>query len=438
MDITPKILISAYACSPKHGSEPGMGWNWVNQISEHYDTWVLTDEYYAAQCRDYMASNGLLKPKLHLIGIERPGGRHRIYGYFWLHYLTQNLWQRKAFKVARKLHAREHFDLIHQLNMIGYREPGYLWQLDKKEPYIWGPIGGHVQMPAAFLLFLDFKDRVVYGLRNVINALQMRYLPRVRKAMRRADVLFAATGDDTLAIHRHHNREAVLLHETGTNNQMDRVPNGKFEDHERPLNLVWSGVFIGCKALPLGLQALARARQMKPGLRVILSIVGDGPCKPAWRKLATGLGIDDLCEWVGWIPHDQALARIQEADAMLFTSLKDAASTVVPEALMNAVPVICHDACGFGDMVTDLCGIKIPLTDPETSINGFADAMILLAQDRRRLADLAEGALARARELSWKNQVEIMLTVYRRLLLKKGTVEISSGGHIRKNSNTEN
>jgi glycosyltransferase involved in cell wall biosynthesis len=317
-----KVLISAYACSPKLGSEPGLGWNWVNQISEWFETWVLTDEYYAAQCRDYLAANKIEKPKLHLVGISRPGGHScRLWGYFWLHYLTQNLWQRKAYKVAKDLHAREHFDLIHHLNMIGYREPGYLWKLDGQRPYLWGPIGGHVQMPFAFVRSLDIKDRIVYGLRNALNAIQMAHLPRVRKAMRRADVLFAATRDDARAIRRIHKRESILLNDTGTKVQKEIVLDGKFADCTRPLELVWSGVFLGRKALPLGLHALARARQQNPDLGVRLTIVGDGPCKEAWKTLATGLGVADLCVWTGWLPHDQAQARIRSADAMLFTSL---------------------------------------------------------------------------------------------------------------------
>jgi glycosyltransferase involved in cell wall biosynthesis len=83
---------------------------------------------------------------------------------------------------------------------------------------------------------------------------------------------------------------------------------------------------------------------------------------------------------------------------------------------MYGVPVICHDACGFGDMVTDACGIKIALTDPETSISGFASAIMLLGGERDRLKLLAEGALVRARELTWQNKAEVILAEYRRLL----------------------
>ena len=34
-------------------------------------------------------------------------------------------------------------DLIHQLTSISFREPGFLWRLDK--PFVWGPISGNVK-----------------------------------------------------------------------------------------------------------------------------------------------------------------------------------------------------------------------------------------------------------------------------------------------------
>lgn len=419
--VAPKILVSSYACSPLHGSEPGMGWNYVSRIAEHFETWVLTDEYFAIQCREYLKLNQLSIPKLHLVGIERPGGRHRVYGYFYLHYLTQNLWQRKAFQVAQRLHAREHFDLIHQLNMIGYREPGYLWQLDNSKPYIWGPIGGHAQIPPSFLPFLGLKELLVYGLRNVLNFIQMRSLVRVRKAIHRANVLFAATADDANSISRIHKKDTILLNETGTAVSRVREPEINPVDNSRPLELIWSGVFLGSKALPLGLHALKRAQQMNPSLRVRLSILGDGPCKASWKRLSSKLGITDLCVWKGNLPHDEALDRFRRADALIFTSLKEASSTVVPEALTYGVPIICHDACGFGYMVTDRCGIKIPMIDPNTSIDGFANAILKLEANRHLIQEMAKSALMRAQELTWENQTQMMLNEYRKLLNRAGS-----------------
>ena len=38
-----KILISAYACEPNKGSEPGIGWNWmINLVKKGHSVTVIT------------------------------------------------------------------------------------------------------------------------------------------------------------------------------------------------------------------------------------------------------------------------------------------------------------------------------------------------------------------------------------------------------------
>ena len=39
-----KILISCYACSPKRGSEPGMGWSFVNGLSKQHEVHVIVEK----------------------------------------------------------------------------------------------------------------------------------------------------------------------------------------------------------------------------------------------------------------------------------------------------------------------------------------------------------------------------------------------------------
>lgn len=79
-------------------------------------------------------------------------------------------------------------DLIHQLNMIGFREPGMLWKI-KGVPYVWGPVGGMENAPVAYLWESGWKRAVQAALKNVINAAQARFQPRVRKAVKRADAV---------------------------------------------------------------------------------------------------------------------------------------------------------------------------------------------------------------------------------------------------------
>jgi glycosyltransferase involved in cell wall biosynthesis len=103
---------------------------------------------------------------------------------------------------------------------------------------------------------------------------------------------------------------------------------------------------------------------------------------------------------------------MKSAHILALPSLKEGTPHVVLEALSLGLPVICHDACGMGIAVTDACGIKIPLHDPETSINGFKDAIRDLFEHPEKVEELSRGALKRAEELSWDKKVDAIARAY--------------------------
>jgi hypothetical protein len=37
-----KVLVSAYACEPNRGSEPEVGWQWIQQLARFYEVWIIT------------------------------------------------------------------------------------------------------------------------------------------------------------------------------------------------------------------------------------------------------------------------------------------------------------------------------------------------------------------------------------------------------------
>src|SRR5579864_4765887 len=37
-----RVLLSAYACEPNRGSEPGVGWGTVQALAAHHEVWALT------------------------------------------------------------------------------------------------------------------------------------------------------------------------------------------------------------------------------------------------------------------------------------------------------------------------------------------------------------------------------------------------------------
>ena len=57
--------------------------------------------------------------------------------------------------------------------------------------------------------------------------------------------------------------------------------------------------------------------------------------------------------------HDKILKMMASSDLMFFTSIMEATSTVVLEAITVGLPILCFNTCGFGPIVKDFAGNKI-------------------------------------------------------------------------------
>jgi len=256
---------------------------------------------------------------------------------------------------------------------------------------------------------LSWRDRFFYGMKNLANAAHKRMKPRPRRAGRAAKHIFVTTVEDHRLISGRWGFDSQVLLDTGAPDLQGRV---REYDGRRPLRLVWSGLHVGRKALPLLLGAAAELNREITERRFELKILGGGSQSVAWRALSRKLGIDDVLTWTGQIPRQRALEEMRDGDVFVFTSLQEGTSTVVMEALALGLPVICHDACGMGVAVNDTCGIKVPMNGPDISQSGFAAAIRSLLADPRRVQALSAGGLARAKELSWDEKARQIAAVY--------------------------
>ena len=145
-----KILISSYTCSPYRGSEPGVGWNFVKGLSKFHEVHVIVEKKkWKKDINNYLNENPRLNENLKFYFLIKK--RNKILRKLWppSYYWFYKKWQKQAYKLGVELNEKENFDIIHQLTMVGYREPGYLWKIDK--PFVWGPIGGLEITPWRFL-----------------------------------------------------------------------------------------------------------------------------------------------------------------------------------------------------------------------------------------------------------------------------------------------
>ncbi len=384
-----------------------MGWNFIVNISKYHDLWVITEkEKFEKEIEVELEKTPKLKNSITFFYI--PKVRHKKLRKLWppSYYWFYKAWQKDAHKLACKLEKSIDFDLVHQLNMVGFREPGYLWKLDL--PFVWGPIGGMVQFPWRFLSLVGIRGSLFHIGRNIINHFQSRYLIRVKKAIQKSKgSLISATKEMQNQIQKLHGVDSYYISEIGQHNLL--INTITMRDDFSKLRLCWSGQHTEGKALPLLLKALSQVSE-----KVVwkLDILGEGSKTKSWQRMSKKLNINQNCIWHGWLSKKNAIKVMENSNVQIITSLKDLSSTVTLEALSLGIPVICLDHCGFGDIITSDCGIKISVRNPKQVIDDLAKAIELLYGDEAHRYSLAKGALKRSEDYSWDKKTQILNQIY--------------------------
>ena len=149
-----------------------------------------------------------------------------------------------------------------------------------------------------------------------------------------------------------------------------------------PYRLLAVGRFCRTKGFVELLTMMARLR--REGFPVRLTLVGDGEWRFRLRALRRRLGLEQVVDMPGFVPHDHILDFIRSHDMLVVPSVvhdngdRDGIPNVTMEALSCAMPVVATDVCGIREVIIDgETGMLVPQRDPAA----------LAAAVRRMLAD---------------------------------------------------
>lgn len=402
-----KVLISCYGCSPYHGSEAGMGWNFVNNLAPLHELHIIVMSDFETELQRYFIEHPEEQHLYHFYFLPNDKRNHTLIkiwppSYYWYY----RKWQKKVFEFAKVLDMKEHFDVVHMLNMAGYREPGYLYKMSK--PLIWGPVGGFCISPWRLLPGLGLYGMVYYGMRNIVNWMHACLKISPRRMAKNATTIIAATQDNQKAILRYYNRQSVLIPEVGIlpNNY---VPSLR-DRGTSPLKICWSGRHIPSKALHLLLYALS---SLLPSVPLELHVIGGGVCTNKWIQLAHRLNLDDYVRWHGQVSRENAIHIMSQSHVFVITSIADLTSTVLLEALSLGLPVITLNLFGFSNVVTKDCGIKIDVRTEQQVIQDLAAAICTIANDEPLRLRMATAASCRAHDFVWEDKAKQISQLYK-------------------------
>ena len=192
-----KILLSAYSCDPELGTEERSGWYLATNLARlGHQVWVLTHPRGEPSVR--RALENIETPNLTIIFVDQPPLADRlITGHSdWV--FLYLIWQRHAYKVARKLDLEIDFDVVHHITWGSLKGGSLMWRLGK--PFLFGPLGGCQVAPAEFRQYFKEHWRRE-SMRGFVTAKLLPYIPLTYEAVRKADLVLT-TNQDTTAMAR--------------------------------------------------------------------------------------------------------------------------------------------------------------------------------------------------------------------------------------------
>lgn len=401
-----KVLISAYACEPDKGSEPGVGWNWAVQLSRFHEAWVITRGNNRSSIEN--ALHRTPNPNLRFVYVDPPRwlsfwkkGQKGIYIYYLL-------WQMWAYRKARRLQIAERFDAVHHVTFGTVWLPTFMTLLNV--PFIWGPIGGAEAVPRTLREQMALKWRVYERLRDLIIRWTFSWDPLSRLATKRARLIIVRTKITRDAFSSEVQKKIRLMIETGVSPEFLKEMRAT-----RPLQVartvLMAGRLLHWKGFDIGIEAFLRICNDFPGVRLV--VVGSGPEKEHLKALAGTRVEEGRVLFTGQLPREEALRTMKEADVFLMPSMKDAGAWVLYEAMASGLPVVCLDYAGPGEIVNDRCAFSIAISDRSTVIRKTAEALSALLSSVSLRNDMGYAGIKRLEDsFLWDKKGEMIRDLY--------------------------
>lgn len=402
-----RIALITYDISPYRGSEASVSWNFVSQMSQYIHLTVFYGRG-NADIEKYLVNNPM--PNVSFFHIEPKDALKYPKGirqdYYDTIFYTQ--WHKKVYIEIQHLFKEGKIDLVHHLSPIGFKEPGYSWRIPNL-PFVWGPIMAVENRPFQLYRVYSFKNKCLALARRIIHNAWFRYVPRIRKAFRAADVIFAVTPNGQRMIAHFHGRETTLMPENCIVKMTAEKPIQYHKDET--LNIIWVGrVFDQSKGLEILLDALNKL-QGKPWR---LHVIGEG--KLDAKKTQKLTAINPQINWYGKISRENVLEVFKQAHIHVITSLGEATTTVIWESMANAVPTMTLDHCGMSGVVCNKCGIKIPIEKYSRVVDNMANHINHIISNPSEIQRMSAGVIECSKNYMWNKRIEIFVETYNKLI----------------------
>ncbi len=370
-----KIFISAYACEPNLGSEIGVGWNWVIQMSKYFDVWVLTRRSNKNNIENWLADNPLDR-KINFIYYDIPKifrlwkkGLRGVRTYY-------NIWQIFTNRIVKQTMQEND---IHIYHLLTYGNS--LWKASKygmKQFFVWGPTGGVDLIPKEFVRYYGIKFKI----RELIRTTVIKNLHKNRgfnKRCESADIILCKSESMYNAVPKECKSKARIFTDCAVDELLIEEPDIKTGGNIEYLTV---GNLDAWRNFDVLIEAFAKAYENNKKIR--LKIVGSGKDCDRLKSLINIRNMSEVIELTGRVTIEEYKKLMKESDVVINPSYKEGAVTMAFDAMAMSKPFICFETGGYTKNLNSKCAIILNPGSREELIEDMEKAIEDLFDEERR------------------------------------------------------
>ena len=406
-----KVLLSAYAVKPGSGSEPGVGWNFFKELSmiPTLDVYLITEIEFKSSI---LKESKKLGVKIENIFFQDIGDKARAMCWNqgdWRFYFYYRKWQLKIKERVIELNNQHSFDIIHHLNMIGFREPGFLNEVPNTK-FVLGPLGGFKNAKISFLYEMyGFKVALLEFLKSILNFLNL-FFPRISRTIKSADQLFSAYPEGAQDLRSRLGVDCQVFPESGAQ-PIDPQSTVRPEIKALQPFFLFIAKNVPRKGLKLAIESFKQSGVQKSHQLLILGedVLGDIPNYYKEKN-------DENILYLGHVTRNKVLELIKQSKALLCTSLHEGTPHSVVETLTYGGEVICFENFGHGFVGKGYARFISSNQDYKSCVSDFAKEILNVSQHGIDYDQRQNRSKNFLKDNSWPKKAEILCKIYKNLI----------------------
>ena len=388
-----KIFVSAYACEPGLGSEIGVGWHWVLEMSRYFELWVLTRESNRHTIEPWIEEHPEYSG-IHFLYFDLPK-----WARFWKKGLRgvrtyYNIWQLCTNSIVKRTMRENGIKIFHHITY-----GNVLWKVSsygQKQFFVWGPVGGLETIPAEYSCRYGRKARLVEWVRRAaIKLLPLNF--GFKQRCKHADLILCKTEITRDLIPAKEREKAVLFTDVAVE-KIAQTTAAK-QESKGVTNFITVGRLDAWRGFDLAIESLARAAKSNPHIH--LTIVGKGGDKERLKALAKSLGVESMITFAGKVEMEEYYRLLAKSDAVINASLKEGAVTVSFDTMAMGKPLICLDTTGYTRYFSNEYAVVISRTTRKQVVEDMSAAILRLCDERER-KNIGEKAKNAGTQFTWE------------------------------------